>query len=95
MLRRDGRKRKGNNIMYEVYESFEKVIAKALAVGSHIEIRPALEKHIPREYTWSARIPGRGVYSGQAFNCYGEDGEQCIAFEHADMLEPEEQPTGD
>jgi hypothetical protein len=85
-----GEKGKVAIIMYEIYELFERVITEALALGSHIELRPALEKHFPREYTWSARIPGRGVYMGQASNCYGEDGERCIAFEHPDTFEPEE-----
>jgi hypothetical protein len=86
-----GEKGKVAIMMYEIYESYDKTVAEALAVGGHIEVRPALEKHFPWEYTWFAQIPGRGVYMGRAFPCYGEDGERCIGFEHADMFEPEEE----
>ena len=84
-------KGKVTNIMYEiVFEPFDRTIEEALELGGHIEIRPAaLEKHF-REYTWSVRIPGKGVYFGQAFRCWGEDGERCVACEHADFFEPEE-----
>jgi hypothetical protein len=77
--------------MYEeVFEPFDNVIKEALELGGHIEIRPAIENHFPWEYTWSARIPGRGVYMGKAFRCWGEDGERCIACERANLFEPEQ-----
>jgi hypothetical protein len=77
-------------ILNEIYELFDKVVAEALAVGGHIEVRPALEKHFPREYTWFARIPGRGVYMGPAREHYDEvERVSAIAFEHPDTFIPE------
>jgi hypothetical protein len=71
-------------------EIFDRVLAEALKQDGHVELRLALPIHVASQYTWSARIPGRGVYMGRAYGCYGEDGEQAIAFEHPDTFIPEE-----
>jgi hypothetical protein len=71
-------------------EIFDRVLAKALAVGSHIELRPALEEHFLWRYTWSTRIPGRGVYMGGANEHYDEvERVSAIAFDNPDTFIPE------
>jgi hypothetical protein len=69
-------------------EIFDKVIAEALeAPDGCFELRSPV--HVVAKYTWSARIPGRGVYLGRVDECTGEDGEYCLIFDNPDTFIPE------
>jgi hypothetical protein len=71
-------------------EIFDRVIAEVLALDSHVGLRSALPIHVASHYTWSARIPSRGVYMGRVDECTGEDGEYYLVFENPDTFIPED-----
>ena len=72
-------------------EIFDKVLNEALKdPNGCVEIRSAGPNDAPWKFTWRARVAGRGVFVGRADKCWGEDGEECIAFDHPHSLIPED-----
>ena len=49
----------------------------------------ALPIHADAQYTWRARVPGRGVYMGKADEYTDENGEKHIAMANPDTIIPE------
>lgn len=69
-------------------EIFDKVIAEALAdPDGCFELRPPT--HVVAKYTWSARVPGKGVYLGRVDDHVGEDDLYSFIFDHPDTFIPE------
>lgn len=56
---------------------------------ARVELQTALPIHPDAQYTWRARVPGRGVYMGPADEYTDENGERHIALADPDTLIPE------
>jgi hypothetical protein len=71
--------------------SLDKLMADAIELDpkSRIQLLSALPIHPDAKYTWRTRVPGRGVYMGEADEYTDEDGEKYIAMADPDTFIPE------
>jgi hypothetical protein len=71
--------------------SFDTLMAEALSLDpkGRVELLSALPIHPDAQYTWRTRLPGRGVYMGEADEYTDENGEKYIAMADPDTIIPE------
>lgn len=73
-------------------ETFDRVIAAVLGhPNGCFELRSP--RDVLEKYTWSARIPGQGIYMGRVRECYGcyddEESQDCLVLDHPETFIPE------